>query len=361
MQRARILEESEIELAARAIRGGELVGMPTETVYGLAGNAFDVDAVTKIFTVKERPSFDPLIVHVADNMKSVEALHAAGIIDIKLLSNDELALTNSLIKEFWPGPLTIILPKGPKIPDLVTSGLSSVGIRMPAHPLAQKLLKICGMPLAAPSANRFGRISPTTSAHVDHELGDRIPFILEGGPCAVGVESTVITIGTNNNSPHQNKSQIWLIRPGKISSSELQPFTLNPVELAKTEHEKASPGMLLSHYAPQRKMICLESNQFDDLIAKQTAKSKSLRIGLLVPAGDGSRELKILSDKGLQAHHTILLSPSRSDQEAARNLFAGLRALDNGDIDLIITGIPPTFGGLWLAISDRLKRACHIK
>ena len=191
---AQILTASECALAVDCLRSGDIVGMPTETVYGLAGNAFDANAVAKIFAAKERPSFDPLIVHVAKDLSSVAKLGLAKIIHPQSMTPSMIRITDALIQKFWPGPLTIILPKHSKIPDLVTSGLDRVGVRMPAHELAQQLLKATGLPLAAPSANRFGRISPTTAQHVAEELGTKIKYIVDGGSCTVGIESTVVTV-----------------------------------------------------------------------------------------------------------------------------------------------------------------------
>lgn len=209
---AKLLPAHDCALAVEALRLGNIIGMPTETVYGLAGNAFDADAVAKIFSAKERPSFDPLIVHVADDLNSVTKLGSANIIAPESMTPSMIKITDALIQKFWPGPLTIILPKNRKIPDLVTSGLDQVGVRMPAHEVAQKLLKACGLPLAAPSANRFGRISPTTALHVAEELGTKIPYIVDGGSCTIGIESTVITV---------DDDCVWLLRPGIISVLEL--------------------------------------------------------------------------------------------------------------------------------------------
>lgn len=355
---ARRLSENEIEIASRSILEGNLVAIPTETVYGLAGNALNPLAVARIFATKERPSFDPLIVHVSSNVRSVDDLAAAGILDPDKISEGIRHVCNQLIKKFWPGPLTIILPKGRLIPDIVTSGLSQVGVRMPAHPLAQALLKKCHVPLAAPSANRFGRISPTTPDHVEDELGDKIPFILDGGTCEIGVESTVITIGENQSHEQgQTAPIIWLIRPGKITHKELQAAVGCSVEFAKSEHEKASPGMLLSHYAPHKTMISLKQlSAQPDILRKQNGTIKT--VALLVVSGNGQKEFDRLKNLGIHVVEMATLSARSDDTEAAKNLFASMRRLDQTDADFIITTETPNRSGLWLAIDDRLKRAC---
>lgn len=357
MSRARILSQDELEIAANALKRGDLVAIPTETVYGLAANAFNVDAVSKIFSAKERPSFDPLIVHVPSNLQTINALEDAKIVDASRISPAVHQLADKLFATFWPGPLTVILPKHPAIPELVTSGLDRVGIRMPAHPLAQKLLSLCNLPLAAPSANRFGRISPTTPKHVDEELGGKIHFIIDGGPCSIGVESTVITVDDNPSSKEGAKASIWLIRPGKITKKELEDVSKNSVQQAKSEHEKASPGMLLSHYSPIKPMISIET------FRKETSTSvmrqlSNKQFGLLIPSGTGLSEIEQLEKLGLIIKKIILLSQSGDDEEAAKNLFASMRALDASEVDMIIAASTPSSTGLWSAISDRLSRAC---
>ncbi len=349
-----ILKPKDIEIAVTAIKSGDVVAIPTETVYGLAGDAFNQVAVGKIFSVKERPSFDPLIVHVKSSLKSLDSLDKYGVVNKQSMSQEEIDLTDTLIRRFWPGPLTMILPKSKKIPDLVTSGLTSVGVRMPAHPVTQQFLELCDLPIAAPSANKFGRISPTTASHVEQELGETLRFILDGGPCAIGLESTVIAIGIDSET---YLAGIWLVRPGKITSDEIEKSTGVTVKTAKTEHEKASPGMLLSHYAPRKTMLSLGDPKNIQTFLSKTP-GKALKVGVLVPSGDGSWERTKVRDYGIEPVKTILLSPTGNDQEAAQRLFASMRELDDSDADLIITGSVPTNAGLWLAISDRLKRAC---
>lgn len=354
---ARLLSQNEIPMASAAILRGELVAMPTETVYGLAGNALDANVVAKIFSAKERPSFDPLIVHVPSTIKNIDDLVNDGLLDGNRISTSVREIANKLIANFWPGPLTIILPKGNKIPDIVTSGLDQVGIRMPAHPMAQELLTLCNVPLAAPSANRFGRISPTTPHHVEEELGTKIPYILDGGACQIGVESTVVAISDTHGSSTSPLATIWLIRPGKITKDELETLTGAAVEFAQSEHAKASPGMLLSHYAPRKTMFSVE--QVLDLVATANTTDKLPKTAaLLIVSGTGAKEKDLLKTMGITILTTAQLSFDGEDQEAARNLFSAMRKLDETDAELIITTSVPSKTGLWLAIDDRLKRAC---
>lgn len=328
--------------AVEALRRGDVVAIPTETVYGLAGNAFDSNAVAKIFSVKERPSFDPLIVHIPPELNSVSKLAHAGIVDEQKMTPNMKNSFEALAVAFWPGPLTMILPKQKKISDLVTSGLDRVGVRMPAHPLAQEILRETGLPLAAPSANRFGRISPTTADHVLDELGDRIPFVIDGGACEVGVESTVVAL---------DHDKVWLLRPGKISATELSRIVSLPVERAPNIHEKASPGMLASHYAPRKTFYIV-----DDL-KSVSQYINNLSFDLLVTAGEPEAALKILANAGLKPNRTEAISKSSNPAEAAKNLFAAMRTLDRSTGKVMIATPTPSEDGLWLAIADRLNRA----
>src|SRR5436309_1704906 len=224
-----------LERAATLIRQGELVVFPTETVYGLGADVFQPQAVEQIFAVKGRPLSDPLIVHVADEA-ALDGLVTAISIEAE-----------QLIRAFWPGPLTLILPAGPRVPKLITAGLPNVAIRMPRHPIAQALICVAGTPIAAPSANRFMHVSPTTAQHVLADLGGRVPLILDGGPCAVGVESTVLDVCAEVPT---------IVRPGGVSLEALQTI-LPQVRLKTAQKEKSqgtsaytSPGQMLTHYAP---------------------------------------------------------------------------------------------------------------
>jgi L-threonylcarbamoyladenylate synthase len=309
----------DIQHAKRLLEQGELVAIPTETVYGLAANALEVTSVTKIFKAKNRPSFDPLIVHVAD----IE--HAKDL----ALSMPGLAL--SLAEEFWPGPLTIVLPKRNTIPDLVTAGLNTVGLRCPNHPLTQSLLKELRFPLAAPSANPFGYVSPTSPDHVNEQLGDRVAYILDGGNCIIGIESTII--GFDGNAP-------VLLRRGGLSQEVIED-AIGPVQVRLHSHSNPiAPGQMDSHYAPKKKFI------LGDIYTL-------LKNGTHAQAG-----LLTFSDyyEGIPKENQVRLSPSGNLEEAAQNLFASLRALDKMNITTILAEeVPET--GLGRAINDRLRRA----
>ncbi|MBL7984887.1 MAG: threonylcarbamoyl-AMP synthase, partial [Flavobacteriales bacterium] len=224
---------SDLQQAAALLREGKLVAIPTETVYGLAANAYDAEAVLRIFEVKNRPTFDPLIVHVRDSDQVQEVA--------RTIPPEALALMD----RFWPGPLTLVLPKQPRVPDIVTSGLDTVGVRMPAHPMALELLRSLDFPLAAPSANPFGYISPTTAQHVGDQLGERIPYILDGGPCAVGVESTII--GWEEGLP-------VLYRPGGLPLEAIEQV-IGSVRPQVKHVLPAAPGMIESHYAPRKPLF----------------------------------------------------------------------------------------------------------
>lgn len=311
----------DITQAKQSLELNHVVAIPTETVYGLAGNALNVEAVSKIFTVKKRPNFDPLIVHT----HSIEALK-------EFVSEiPEQAL--QLAKAFWPGPLTLLLPKKNNIPDLVTSGLDRVAVRVPNHPLALELLRSLDFPLAAPSANPFGYISPTTAQHVADQLGNDIEYILDGGPCTIGVESTIV--GWENGLA-------TVMRVGGLSIEAIERI-IGPVKIqAVSSSNPAAPGMLKSHYAPRIPMI--EGN-IDTLIAQNA--SKKIAVLSFQKAYPGVYKNYILSTNG-------------DTTEAAQHLFAAMRALDNCGAEIILTEFVPAIG-LGLAINDRLKRACAVE
>ncbi|HET9869050.1 MAG TPA: L-threonylcarbamoyladenylate synthase [bacterium] len=310
---------SEIEKAARILQEGGLVAFPTETVYGLGADATNVMAVARVFEAKDRPQFDPLIVHVAD-------LRQAQILALRF-PRDAVRLA----EKFWPGPLTLVLPKGPLIPDLVTASLPSVALRVPDHPLALGLIQASGRPIAAPSANPFGAVSPTTAAHVRESLGDKVDLVLDGGPCAVGVESTVVSF--TGDRP-------LLLRPGGLALEEIEAL-LGPVEVvAASQSLPQAPGQLERHYAPRTPLTLVEA---------VPSLSKNERAGLLWfgPPQD------------LPSFKTVVnLSPQGDLREAAANLFSSLRRLDALGLDrLYALQVPGT--GLGRAINDRLRRAAH--
>jgi L-threonylcarbamoyladenylate synthase len=297
---------------------GACVAIPTETVYGLAANALDAAAALRIFSIKNRPNFDPLIVHVG-SLADVPR-YAAVVPDVIL----------HLMEHFWPGPLTVLLPKQPIVPDIVTSGLERVALRMPAHEAARRLLAQLSFPLAAPSANPFGYVSPTTPQHVYDQLQGKIPYILDGGPCSIGVESTIVGL---------EGDQLTVYRLGGLSLEAIEAVA-GPVQvLLNQSSNPAAPGMLKSHYAPRKPFYFGE-------IAALSAQLSGLRLGVL------SFGPSIPSGAVLEYN----LSPSGYVEEAAKHLFAALRTLDQADIDAIVaTPVPDE--GLGRAVNDRLRRA----
>jgi len=345
--------EDNVRRAAEALRRGELVGMPTETVYGLAANAFDVSAVARIFAAKDRPSFDPLIVHVVRPAGPLErevlsGLEDEGVVEVSRLPQLARERADVLLRRFWPGPLTLILPRGRKIPDLVTSGLETVAIRMPSHPVAQALLKVVALPLAAPSANRFGRISPTTAAHVVQELGDRIGIVLDGGASTVGVESTVVAIGRDGT--------LTLLRPGGVSVEAIEATA--SVRLARTSVTAApgvpaaSPGMSAVHYAPRTPLHLFPGPES----LPRGAACVGL-IGVFASRDDATAAASKIEKRYGVPVVLRALTESGDLEEAARNLFTMLRELDAGDVPLILAAPPGGNEGLALALADRLRRA----
>lgn len=360
--RARVLPPTpdNLALAAEALRRGELVGMPTETVYGLAGNVFDPVALARIFDVKDRPTFDPLIVHVALSQRARRCadLDRLGLVDSSALSEAARSRGDLLMDRFWPGPLTLVLPKKSDVPDLATSGLPSVGIRMPDHAIAQALIAQAGLPLAAPSANRFGRISPTNAQAVVEELGDRIDFVLDGGPCRVGVESTVLGLEPDGT--------LKLLRPGGVPAEEIErvcglaPGSLQPASLADSKGRSApSPGMLESHYAPAKPFIVLPSaldGLSDDELLELAPAGTAL--GILMQSGDAQAASERVSRLSGASCVVEVLSASGDLAEAARNLFAAMRRLDASAAESIFAEpCPNPSTGLGHAIADRLRRA----
>jgi L-threonylcarbamoyladenylate synthase len=305
--------------AAEWLRRGETVGIPTETVYGLAANAFNAEAVFKIFNVKNRPSFDPLIVHVAS------AAQVAGFV------SDLPEAASELMHRFWPGPLTILLPKKDVIPDIVTSGLSTVGVRMPDHSLTLELLRKIPFPLAAPSANPFGYISPTTAQHVKDQLGDKIPYILDGGPCRVGVESTIVSL---------DHDTIVIHREGGVTFENLK-LCSNAVRYAAlVPSHILAPGNMESHYAPLKKLIF--------------GSPETLFSG---PHPPGTAVICLKKPPGINGNFIWKeLSSSGDLEEAARKLFSVMRQLDNLPVPRILAVVFPETG-LGRAINDRLRRA----
>jgi L-threonylcarbamoyladenylate synthase len=356
------LNEESLALAARAISSGGLAAFPTETVYGLGGDAFNPLALAKIFEAKGRPRFDPLIVHIA-------ALEALGeVADCSLLPPAARDRAARLIAECWPGPLTLILPKQKRIPDLASSGLPTVAVRFPAHPAAQRLILLSTGAVAAPSANRFGRLSPTRAEHVAEQLGDRVDIILDGGPAPVGVESTVLDM----LSPRPR-----ILRPGGLSRERLESL-IGPLAPAGGEEglrgtEKAaegdhadipglpdlpglsSPGTLKSHYAPHTP---LSLHSREEILALPWGEDEA-RLFFDGTTRDAWLSAPSRRKAGpLAGSRLRVLSETGSAAEAATNLFAALHELDQTGARRILAQRAPA-GGLGEAVNDRLFRASH--
>ncbi|HXY39537.1 MAG TPA: L-threonylcarbamoyladenylate synthase [Vicinamibacteria bacterium] len=304
--------------AAAVVRGGGLVAFPTETVYGLGANAFDPRAVARVFEAKARPSFDPLIVHLAD---AASLPRVAASVDSRV---DQLA------RRFWPGPLTLVLPKTDAVPEIVTSGLDTVGVRVPAHPAAHALLVAAATPIAAPSANPFGYVSPTTAAHVVEQLADAVEVVLDGGPCRVGVESTILSLAQHPPA---------ILRPGGLAREELEACLGTPLAVVAGSERPTAPGQLVVHYATRTPLRILDG-------PAQAAPAGAGRVGLLAlrpTAATSFAAIEVLAEDGDLA-------------TAAARLFAALRRLDALSLDLLLAEPCPE-RGLGLAIMDRLRRA----
>lgn len=310
---------SNVEKAGLLLERGQLVAIPTETVYGLAANALDGQAVASIFVVKNRPTFDPLIVHV----KSLEAAtdYVTHITD----------KARRLAEAFWPGPLTLLLPKKPIIPDLVTSGLPTVAIRVPRHPLTQELLQSLDFPLAAPSANPFGYISPTTAQHVEQQLGDKISYILNGGECQIGIESTIVSF--NSEIP-------VVLRLGGLRLEDIEQVIGKVETSLHSSSDPLAPGMLKSHYAPRKPLYLYNEKEILGMKVESD-------VGYIFFRKDG---------KHRHDSNCLYLSNDGDFQKAAQHLFGHLRKLDASPVKEIRAEILPEID-LGRAINDRLRRA----
>jgi len=333
-------EPTAIERAAKLLRDGEVVVFPTETVYGLGAAAFQTAALERIFVAKGRPFNDPLIVHIA------------GEHELELLTTAIPEHAQRLAQVFWPGPLTLILPRGPRVPSLVTAGLETVAIRMPRHPVALALIRALGSPVAAPSANRFMHVSPTTAQHALADLAGRVPLILDGGPCQIGVESTVLDLCSEVPT---------ILRPGGISLEALRsvlPYVQLPLQhkvpgRGEDVQAKKAPGQLLTHYAPTIPLLLFdgtdEAMRASMLAEMQRRSAQGERVGVLVADAD----VPVFQGTG-----SIIqtLGNAADSAEVAATLFAGLRALEEARVQVILCR---NFGdrGLGLAIRDRLLKA----
>ena len=314
---------TDFELAAALLRTGRLVAFPTETVYGLGADATNAMAIAAIFEAKQRPTFDPLIVHVANVAQATEVVTAFP------------QAAKTLADAIWPGPLTLVLPKRSTIPDLVTAGLPGVGVRIPRHPLALRFLHSVQRPVAAPSANPFGGISPTTAQHVFDGLGDKVDAILDGGPCEVGIESTVVSF---------MESRPVMLRPGGCPIEDIERL-IGPVDRAvsdpsRDDSAQPAPGMLSRHYAPRTPLLLIDPNQ--KAVAVSARQCGLLTYGNAAASGTFARIEN--------------LSPSSDQQTCAARFFAALRSLDSSGLDVIIARRFPE-SGLGIALNDRLQRA----
>jgi len=306
--------DGDIRHAALLLRSGKLVAFPTETVYGLGANALDREAVQRIFEAKGRPPSSPIIVHVS------------SMTMVRLVAAEWPEHAEVLARAFWPGPLTLVLKKHPSIPDLVTAGLDTVGIRMPSHPVAVKLIEAAGVPIAAPSANRFTQLSPTTAEHVRRSLGQHVDYVLDGGPCTVGIESTVLSLAGG---------QAVLLRPGGVSRPQIEAL-IGPISLHTETPLRAhpSPGLHAQHYSPRTQLLLVRDGQVPN-------------------AGDGG----YLQIRCAPAHpvRELVQMPERADQYAAK-LYQVLHYLDDDELDWIAVEAPEDTGD-WEAVLDRLRRA----
>ncbi len=325
--------------AAALLRAGKLVAFPTETVYGLGADATNATAVEGIFTAKQRPHTDPLIVHIPD---------ADGLSGV---ARDIPPIAWELTRRFWPGPLTLVLPHANRIPTVVTAGGDTVGVRSPSHPVAQALLRAAGVPVAAPSANRFMRTSPTTAAHVLEDLDGRIDCVLDGGPCGVGVESSVLDLTV---TPPR------LLRPGAVTLEQLRailPETLGPDERGGERDTpgsvKRAPGQMPRHYAPRARLVVFDATGAEGAEAVLAAAGAALAAGVPVGALVPDEEAPALERLGVVVAR---LGPVDNPAEAARRLYAGLRWLDERGRDPLLAHTYPR-AGLGLALCDRLRRA----
>lgn len=319
-------EPDNIALAAQLLQQGRLVAFPTETVYGLGADASNAEAVARIFTAKGRPADHPLIVHIAD------------LAQLSVWARDIPASAYKLAEQFWPGPLAMVLQKQADVPFAVTGGQETVGIRMPQHPVALALLRAFNGGVAAPSANRFCRISPTAASHVVDELGDSVDMILDGGPCQVGVESTIVDLSTSHPR---------LLRPGHISVAALEAVLGTTVQLppfseAVEEPAIRAPGMLALHYAPTTPAILCPAAELCAMLLNLQAQGKRCAVLHYCQAAE------------LSSWQGIQLAPVA--ESYAQGLYGALRSLDNLQLDIIVIEQPPTTMD-WLAVNDRLAKA----
>ena len=338
-----------LDCAAAILRAGGLVALPTETVYGLGANALDRAAVERIFAAKSRPAWDPIIVHVA----SLEMLDGL----VEQLPD----AARRLMEHFWPGPLTLLVPRTAAVPDCVTAGRPLVGVRVPSHPVALELIRRAGVPVAAPSANRFGHTSPTTAQHVLDDLEGRIDAVLDAGPSARGVESTVL-------DPAPTPMVIY--RPGAVTAEQIRALA-GPVEIFKSAESPRetpaqalpSPGAGIRHYAPRARLVLLDvadvdASKEDALLAGIGARLDAAlqnepgkKAGVMLPDG-------VAAPAAIAPHRVFRWGRWNAPEELAQRLYAGLRALDAAGCAVILCPLPPP-GGIGAALRDRLRKAAR--
>lgn len=332
--------EEGLSLGAKLLQQGQLVAFPTETVYGLGANAFDREAVLSIFAAKGRPADNPLIVHIWRREQLEQICEVPEIAE-------------KLMDAFWPGPLTLLMPKKQTIPSEVTAGLETVAVRMPSHPVAAELLKICDLPIAAPSANSSGRPSPTTAAHVFQDMNGRIPLIVDGGACDVGVESTVLDI--TGDAP-------CILRPGGVTKGMLEEALGTEVGVAgsvlrplRTGEVARSPGMRYKHYAPHGQVNLVEGEEQKVVDAMKRLYHEAVAEGKRCCVMCFTEHMEAL---GACCPHD--LGSIRDEQEVARRLFDILRGLDDENMDVIYSEVVPP-EGMGLAVMNRLGRAAAFR
>ena len=318
--------------AAALLRDGRLVAFPTETVYGLGAHALDATAVQRIFAAKGRPAYNPLIVHVP-SIAAARALVTAWP-----------PVAQALAERFWPGPLTLVLPRQSTVPDAVTAGRETVAVRLPAHPIARALLEAAGIPLAAPSANRFTELSPVTAAQVARSLGDGVDLILDGGQTTVGIESTVVDCSV---------TPPVLLRPGTITRAALETVVgplADPAPITAEDAPRAAPGMIARHYAPRARVRILTTDALEAAIAEAAQRGAGATLGAVTWSAVGRAV-----SAGMHAHHPL---PADAEGYAA-GLYAALHAVDDAGCAEVFVERPPE-DPAWAGVRDRLTRAAHL-
>jgi L-threonylcarbamoyladenylate synthase len=326
--------------AAALLKGGQPVGIPTETVYGLAARFDDPDAVAAVYQAKDRPRLDPLIVHIAHPGDLSPLVCLDGFSSLGLARLQQLM-------GLWPGPLTLVLPKSETVHDLVTSGLPTVAVRCPGHPVARAIVARAGCPLVAPSANRFGHVSPTEAVHVQEELGERVVAVVDGGACAVGIESTIVGL--------DHEGQMTLLRPGVISKEDLH-STVGPLQERGDREGVTAPGQMARHYAPRTRLVRLEG-ALGDVSLEPFHPGEETPLAILCFRSPSEPTLHAVQSSWAGPVHVRVLAPDELLSTAAKRLFACVRELDALEPAVILVEPVPGDTGLSYAINDRLRRA----